>query len=132
MSCLIFGGCSDSSKNQESVSNDQQSNAASPSPVPGTVVPGGMPPTSKPITYVLVDGTKITALLKGGPCLNWEEDENGYTIIASEEKYFYAKLGDDGSLVPTEYEVTKHDPKQIEELTPHTKPKPKEDCPFNG
>ncbi|WKE64635.1 EF-hand domain-containing protein [Gallaecimonas kandeliae] len=51
-----------------------------------------------PITHVLrqADGTEIHAQLKGGPLLNWYEDESGHLLVQKSGNWYYGKAGSQG------------------------------------
>ncbi|EKE70645.1 hypothetical protein, partial [Gallaecimonas xiamenensis] len=47
-----------------------------------------------PVTHVLrqADGTEIHAQLKGGPFLNWFEDEEGHLLVQKDGNWYFGKL----------------------------------------
>lgn len=62
------------------------------------------------------DGTAIELYIKGNHAFHWQEDTEGYTVIREQGnrgRFVYAKLGSDGQLVPTSYELGKANPKAL-------------------
>lgn len=54
-----------------------------------------------PIQSEQPDGTEITLHVRGNEYFNWEEDEQGYTVVRNDGAYFYALRGGDGKLSAT-------------------------------
>ena len=57
------------------------------------------------------DGTEVKLRIRGDERLNWQEDQDGYTVLRRGGRYVYAEPGPDGEPVPSTLEVGKGDPR---------------------
>jgi M6 family metalloprotease-like protein len=60
---------------------------------------------NQPYQITQPDGTVIDCFVSGDEFFNWLHDADGYTIIQSEDGYFYYAVSDKGRIVPSEYRV---------------------------
>lgn len=63
-----------------------------------------------PYTVTQPDGTTIECLASGDEFFNWLHDENGFTIIAGDDGFYYYGKEMNGLVVPTTYRVKSVDP----------------------
>lgn len=93
--------------------------------------PSLISPSPKSYSVKQPDGSLITLYLKGSACLHWEEDELGYSVLQKEKRYVYAQKNRAGELVPTDFEVGKHQPSKLG-LEKHLMPKDDGLCTINN
>jgi len=60
---------------------------------------------NQPYQITQPDGTVIDCFVSGDEFFDWLHDADGYTIIQSEDGYFYYAVSDKGRIVPSEYRV---------------------------
>lgn len=63
-----------------------------------------------PYTVTQPDGTIIECFSTGDEYFNWLHDENGFTLIAGDDGYYYYGIEANGLVVPTTYRVNSVDP----------------------
>ncbi|WP_196140746.1 M6 family metalloprotease domain-containing protein [Aliikangiella sp. G2MR2-5] len=72
-----------------------------------------IPANPNPVFDTQPDGSVVQIRVKGDEHFNWNEDQNGYTIIRHKGWYKYAKLNSKGALVASEHIVGKANPKAL-------------------
>jgi hypothetical protein len=65
------------------------------------VSPAGLaPPSPLPVEIKLPDGSVVRLKFKGSGAYAWYEDEHGYSVVTTPERFEYALRGPTGQLIP--------------------------------
>jgi hypothetical protein len=62
--------------------------------------PGLVPPSPQPVEAKGAGGELFQLKLKGSGAHSWYEDEHGYSVVTTPERFEYALRGPDGRLIP--------------------------------
>lgn len=82
-----------------------------------------VPASPHPFTVTQPDGTIITLYIKGDEYFHYMVDTAGFTVVRDKGLYKYARVNQQGELVPTQAAVGRDDPRQIG-LSPGVLPPP--------